>query len=502
MGGTWARNERWIPALVALAAAAVGIGFRGWQIFAEPLWLDEAYSAFAAGKDFAFLWHVVPRYETHPPFYYTLLHLWEAPFGDSLIALRSLGLIAGLATPPVLGWCAAAIARRLGWDARRRAWLVALTFAFACLSFPLIEMTREVRPYPLIILVYALAIRALLGVAERGLRSRAYAAYLLCLTLLLWLHNLGPLWGMALGLALLVTMRWERGGWLRLVGGHAIVALLYLPALAILLDQAPTWVAKTWLQFSWTGLWSRVAMLYTVPGWQGLTALALAILAAIALWPRDRRLLAMLLILALVPLALSIALSVTIAPVFITRTMTPVAVPTLLLLAIGAAGSRPVWLGPIVAFALAANLIAVDIQVRANGPMQDWYRAVAWLQRHVRPGDRILAYPNEGALPMERALRDKGLDWPVDPIPAPVPALGEVGTHPTGSRGVLSLSPERLHAIAQSPTVKAIPTIWLLRLGEKTYDPGDVMLHEIAAGRRFAGSYTDSAIKIAGWRRK
>jgi len=78
-----------------------GIAVRTWHLAADPMWLDEAYSAYAAGHGFAFLWRVVPLYETHPPFYYGLLHLWVSAFGDGLFALRLLGWLAGLATLPV-----------------------------------------------------------------------------------------------------------------------------------------------------------------------------------------------------------------------------------------------------------------------------------------------------------------------------------------------------------------------------------------------------------------
>ena len=82
----------------ACAAAAIGVALRLWAIGREPLWLDEAYSAYAADHGFTFLWQVVPRYETHPPFYYSLLHLWVLAFGDGLLSLRMPGILAGLAT--------------------------------------------------------------------------------------------------------------------------------------------------------------------------------------------------------------------------------------------------------------------------------------------------------------------------------------------------------------------------------------------------------------------
>lgn len=505
------RIERKLLWLAAAMAALAGVALRCWRAFSDPLWLDEAYSAFAAAHGFAYLWRVVPKYETHPPFYYAVLRCWTLAFGDSLIALRALGLLAGVLTPPALAWAADGIGRWLGWTARRRRRLVFVAFMLACLSIPLIEMTREVRPYPLMILAYALAIRALIALAMRrragrGLASGPYAAFLLLVALLLWLHNLGLLWAAALGLALLVAVageRMRRQDWYALSGGLLIVAMIYLPALLILLDQAPTWVTSTWLGFSWGALWPHLGVLYAVPGWQGIAAGALVWLGVAALWragDEARRLAALLLILALVPVLLSIGLTLAVAPVFITRTMTPVAVPTLLLLSIGAVAwdGRAGWVGWAAVGMLAANLFAVELQARAHGPMQDWYGTVAWLQKRFRAGDQIYAYPNEGALPMARALRDKGFDWAIRPIPAEVPAFGEGGWHPTGSRGVVSLPRRRLRQIVDEPTTRAVPTIWLLRLGAETYDRGDAFRAELSRGRHVVRRWRDGPIDVIG----
>jgi len=500
--------------LGALLLAVIGMALRLWHIAAAPMWLDEAYSAYAAGKGFAFLWQVVPRYETHPPFYYSLLRLWSLAFGDTLAAERAFGAVAGLLTPLVIAWTAAAIATWQGWDGRRRHLTMFAAFALACLSIPLVEMTREVRPYPLMILVYAVAVRALIGIARRReagkpIPSGAFAAYLVCLELMLWLHNLGPLWAAALGLAALVALtirRPERTDWGWFVAGHAAVAIFYLPALGILMDQAPTWVRSTWLRFSTQSLIDHLPVLYAVPGWQGLAALALVMLAVAALVrvARGRRLLAMLTILAIVPTALSIALSITVAPVFITRTLTPVAVPWLILLAIGATSQRgrTAWIGVAAILILAANMLAVGVQARRGPPLQNWYGAIEWLEPRRGRDDLILAYPNEGALPLQRALKDKGFAWRVMPVPGAVPALASGGWHPTGSRGVVSLPKTQLDTIARSATVANVGQVWLLRLGASAYDPGDEFLKALKRDRRMTAHFVDGPIDLIGLAKK
>ena len=494
----------------------IGLAVRAWHIGTEPLWLDEAYSAFAADKDWNFLLHIVPKFETHPPLYYSLMHIWAQLFGDSVLAMRMPGLLAGLATPLVMLLAAREAAAWLGWDAERRNRLYLATFGLACVSNALVEMARQVRPYPLMILVYAGALTLMLRLARlraegRPLVGRAFAAYFLLLELMLWLHNLGPLYALSLTIALAILLlgRGQRRadlGWL--TAAHGIVGLFYLPGLAILRDQAPTWVSHTWLRFKldW-GFFDHLTTLYSAPGWPGLFLfLLLGLAIAFLIGARHgRRLAAALLVLALLPVLLAVAVSLAISPVFITRTMTPVAVPAMLLLAVGAAAWTDTrkLLGIGAAVIVGASMLGADVQARMAGPMQHWYPAVAWLSTRFQPGDQVFAYPNEGALPLRFALRDKGFDYPIRSIPGEVPSFNVTGGwYPTGSRGVVSLPRDQLHAIAQQPETQAVPTIWLLRLGAETYDPGDGLLQELHRGRFIVRSWKDGPIDIIGLRRK
>ena len=479
----------------------------------EPMWLDEAYSAYAADHSFAFLWHVVPLYESHPPFYYSLLHLWVLAFGNSVAALRLLGWFAGIATLPVMALVADQAGRWIDWAAENRSRLRLAAIGLASVSLALVEMTREIRPYPLMILCYAAAIGLIVRLACRACQQRpiaggALAAYLILLETLLWLHNLGPLYGLALTLALAIALPLRalgRSDWLWLIAGHLLVAAAYVPGLLILRQQAATWTVHTWLQFhlDW-GLVDHLMTLYGAPGWVGLASLLLSALAVATLVQAQNgvRLAAMLLVLALLPPLLAILLSITVAPIFITRIFTAVAVPAMLLLAIGAsAPGRYRMLGIGAAVLLGASMLTAGVQARLGPPMQDWYRTVDWLAAHFRRGDKVFAYPNEGKLPLFYALRDKGLSLPIRAIPTDVPAL-EIrhGTHPTGTRGVSSLPPAELHAIAEEPGTRAVPTIWLLRLGAKTYDPGDVFLRELHRGRYVVRAWQDGPIDIVGLR--
>lgn len=233
------REEAWRRAILptTVAALAIGLAVRLRHVFAEPLWLDEAYSAFAADHGLAFLWRIVPRYETHPPFYYSLLHLWVRAAGDGVTALRLPGVIAGVATLPLVALAADEAGRALAWARPHRTSVALVAFALACVAIPLVEMTRQVRPYPLMILAYAGATLLLLRLHRRGPDPGLLAGHLLLVELLLWLHNLGILYAATLTAALALVL-WgrpvSRRGWAWLAGGHLSAALLWLPGLRIL----------------------------------------------------------------------------------------------------------------------------------------------------------------------------------------------------------------------------------------------------------------------------
>ncbi len=510
------RSERFravAPLLLALAAALCAIGVRAWGLVAPPLWLDEAYSAFAADHGFGFLWHVVPRYETHPPLYYTILHLWSDAFGRSLLARRALGLVCGVGSVAIAGLAADRLGRLTGRDPIARRWLVALVLTLAAFQPLMVDMTKQVRPYPVMTLGYAIGAYALLRLAEDGAARRAPARRWIALffaaqALVLWLHSLGALFGLSTFLALLVVVPrrgLSRADWAWLVGGQVAAGLVYLPALAILASQAPTWVKSTWLIFEPAGVLDGVSYIYLNWNfWSRLIGLAAAI-AGVAMLVRRRggaRIAGGLLVLALLPVALSILLSATVTPVFLTRTLSAATVPGLLLIGYGLLW--PGWwqfaVAPVL-LALIAPMISVD-QFHAGKPLQNWYGAIAWLAPRVAAGDRVWVYPNEGALPLAYALRDERRRLPLLSVPAPVPAFASGGFNPSGSRGVVSLYPAQIDRLMATPYAKAPSTIWLIRVVPGLYDPDDAMPDALERSRVTIGEWQDGDIDIVGLRRR
>jgi mannosyltransferase len=483
-------------AFAAIIGAA--IWFRFQSLGALPFWLDEGYSAYGAEKGFDFIFGVLPGYETHPPFYTALLHIWAQVAGNSVYAFRLFGVLVGMAALPIF-WLAG---REAGRATGRDPALVGLAaIALAAIVPAIVVATRVTRPYPLIALALVFGVWAALRVA-RGLREegriiwRPYATYLVSLALLFWLHNLGALYVAGLGLGFLILcgpITLVRRFPVAFFAGHAAVALVALPAFLILLDQAPTWAKSTWLGFNPDLLFDQLLLIY---GLSGPAALLCALIVGGWAAAKGGRTPFALFVIAITPVILALLLTLTLMPLFLPRTLVGCSVPLIILLAIGASSSSIL---PRAAFGLLIVLATTQlITIQKFLPGENWYGATAFLKSHVRPGDVIYAYPNEGALPLHYALKEKGLSIPIRPIPEAVPSHDPTGRYPTGSRGVVSLPQYRLEQIANDAQSQRVPTIWLLRLGAEKYDPGDLFLKALLRTRHEVGRWHQEPVFFIG----
>jgi hypothetical protein len=425
-----------------------------------------------------------------------------------------LGLLCGLATLWVAGAVAARLGRQTRMRARERAWLIVAALILVALQPLLVGMSRQVRPYPVMILVYALSLLPLLrlvadGVLRRRPSRAAIAGFFACEALMLWLHSLGVLFGLAMTLALAVAVLrpgLKRADWVWLVGGQLLVGLLYLPAFLIMLHQARTWVKTGWVLFDIHDVPMTVAQIWLDwNGWACLIGLGLAVAGAALLLRRigGVRLLGVLLVMAVLPVLLSIILSATVSPIFLARTLSPTAVPALLLVSLGLAWpGRGAW-AALAGFVLVSGSMGwIDRELGKGGPPQDWYGALAWLGPRMAPGDVVWAYPNEGALPLAYALQDGHRALSLRQVPAPMPALSVPGFHPTGSMGAVSLYPAQIDTLMRTGAAHRPPTIWLLRLSSELYDKDDAMLHALERERVETGRFQSRQIDLIGLRRK
>jgi mannosyltransferase len=479
---------------ILLVACAIAATLNLWDLGTRPFWLDEAYSAWFAELGWRELWFETPRYEPHPPFYYSLLKLWSGVFGSSVQALRAVSVLAATATVAAL----VLAARELAWlcGLRSPTRLLLAAGAIAALSPRIIFAGQEARPYALLLLAFAIALWAWLRLARdfraaRGAPGHAANWALLggATTVLLWLHAIGILYAGSLLAALLIAAAPEasRARWLRLSTVVGIATALWLPCLAMILGRAGEW-GSGWLE--WTparfpgGLMALAGLgrfqEMATPLLAGILVPVLAYVGLRRLADRNRAIGWGLALLVLVPPFAAAALSQFVMPIFLLRTQIGVLAPLYLAVAFALA-ILPARRAAFAGAALAALFLVNLVQMQARPPMERWDAVADAIQAGARPGDAIWVYPNDLHLPLARALAEPRS---IAPIPAPYPALDAAGTRPAGSPAVVALDGRAASAWAGRQSLPPDTGIWLVRGTSGLFDPDDEVLHALAGSGR------------------
>lgn len=468
---------KWLVRSLTATLAAVALALRLIHLDTRPLWLDEAWSHWFSGLEWRTLLDGVIGYDTHPPLYYSALKVWRGMTGDSQLALRSLSVLAAAATLVLV----LALARKIGAkEGQPRAMIAAL--ALASLSPPLIETARQARPYALLILSFAVGLFAILSLARKWCKGgeepswRLWAIYGIAIECTLWLHTLGALHAFALFLALafaLWTFGITRKRLVPFVTTHLLAGFLWLPAASILFEQQKAWAGATWLKFRMELVPAELIRAIAAPGLAGVALMLLALAGVyIAARNRDQRTPAlMLLIAAIVPGAMEILLSHAITPIFLGRTLTPGAIPVILLasMPLAHAHRRAV---PIAATLLAGGfMFAASWQMATQRPEERWNDVGATLARHIGPGDEIWLLPNELLLPFRHANPSLARTVAIRPLPYGFPAMPDDGPHPSGTAAVTSITPETARAIVTDARKRGVKTAWVIMRFPWLFDP-------------------------------
>jgi uncharacterized membrane protein len=463
----------------ALAVRAIGIGIR-------PMWLDEAFSAWFSAQSWDYLWHVVPTYEAHPPFYYSLLKLWRGLFGGDAAALRSLSVLLSIATVPVTMLAA------FEQDKLRptgHGLLAAGLAGFLVAASPmLVILGQEPRPYPLLTLAYAVAILALLRLLRqfRDGGPGSWPSWLMlagAAELVLWSHGLGLLYGISLALALAPAWLGQpvrRGRVVRGLTVAAFVAALYLPCLLMMAGRAQDW-GTNWLGWK-PDMLLQLLVLYSVPVEALTIGSAVAALAMILLikravafaltakgWTADRALL----LLWLGPPLLAAAISAAIVPVFLARTLSGTLVPAYLLIGAAIARGQSPRERRLITAAICITLAPTAVIMSLRPAQERWDLAAAYLARNVQPGDEVWLYPADSALPLNATGRF--IPGRVRAIPQPFPTLTFDGPIRAGWPAVKSVTPGQARDFAADPAVRRVHRIWLVTRQSGIFDPAGDM---------------------------
>jgi mannosyltransferase len=458
----------------------------------RPLWLDETYSAWFSNLPLHELWTRAPLYETHPPLYYTLLKGWSLLAGRSEAGLRSLSVLASVLTVVAIPACARVA--RLGARAERIALLAGLFLATNAAS---IAFAQQARPYALQALAGSLAVfcaamlvRVLASPAPVHTRTPAYAnanasarawalALALCAGLTLWLHNTGVfaalgIWsGMTLGL-LLATKGPRRPQALAVALAGAGALLVWSPFIPMLFEQNAAMAHLSyWVRFSprdtkaaWTVIAGAPSLHYPA---------ALLVLFGLAwLWRRARAQFWLLLCVLTLPVLALAGYSWLVKPLFLSRLFLWLGPAGMVLAALGVATLPARWRAPVVAAILALSLFAVLGFYRYQ--TENWRSLLSGLAHDRRPGDLVLAFPNEVQMPVAYYLPRAAVIY----LPGPFPAMGLARPYVSnpGAPAIAAEDVARLRTLLPGHR-----RVWLIERHAELYDPDSLVMREL--GRRY-----------------
>ncbi|MEO3428814.1 hypothetical protein AAFN88_08160 [Pelagibius sp. CAU 1746] len=504
----------WRPAFAVLLLA--GLGARLMFLGDRALWLDEAYSVWFSDQDWTYLWQSVPQFETHPPLYYSLLKLWRA-FGSTETSLRLLSVLANTATIVLV-----ALAGHL---AAPRPYKLPLALAAALLfaAAPLqLIYAQEARPYALLVLAMAIVLCSAIWIvthperASRRLtqlhrRDRAALAAFLALgvgmAMLLWMHNLGIVFAAVLAaiLAAWWICRGRRGAalFVNLLAAALLAVTLYAPNIPNLLLQVRSVSAQFWLEIPTPAqLYLMTELIYgqlQIAFWgsaekhlvQLVVAVPLGVLGVRGIWrltaeSPDRRWVAWLLLgTAFGPTLVMLALTYSVQPVMMERTLLPVQVPWMLLCAAAPFAVRPdraaLVAGLFIAIAVVnlGGFVANQATQEHREEERPWRAIAQQIAQSNAPDAPVILLPNSAGLPLAYYDDLLNLGLTMQPLPAPYPVRGEVHSYPAGGQGVPAMDAAALHRLAEA--TGDAPTVWLITRFEVLFDPQRLVRHSLAA---------------------
>jgi mannosyltransferase len=419
---------------VALSVVViVGFLLRLPTLVSRSVWMDEAYSYWFMTLSWADLWFKVPFYETHPPFYYSLLKLWTMLAGSSEAGMRSLSVLASLVTIALTGFAP----RLLGLGKRydRVGIVAALLLAFNAGS---IEYAQQARPYALQTLFCTLMIVASTMLLKRMLIDERQGAVIkaqrliyvslgLCSGIVLWLHNTSPfiILGNWLGLfaTILLFSRHKRYDLVVSIKALVIALVVWSPCVPITLIESRTVATAFWATISPNML-----------GWPftlaagGKFAFFPAIIVCALGWfqvYKARKPLALYSAAILLAPVLGVFLaSYLFTPIFVVRTFEWMAPLFLFLVALGLfVPGKMEKLKFVILPIILLLCIGQDIKYYRT-PGQDLRGAAQYLASNYKPGDLVLVYPNELEVGLHYYLTQLPNSFELAAIPARYPAIG------------------------------------------------------------------------------
>ncbi|MFM0740782.1 hypothetical protein PQQ51_26365 [Paraburkholderia xenovorans] len=414
----------------------------------RSVWMDEAYSYWFSNLSWTALWTQTPFYETHPPFYYSLLKIWTWAAGSSEAGMRSLSVAASLATVAVTAFAP----RLLGFGNRydRIGFVAAFLLAINQGS---IEYAQQARPYAMqtlfatlmIVASAALLKRLLIDARDSAESSSLKLAYLpagIYAGVTLWLHNTSPfiIFGNWIGMfgAVLLFSTNRRRDLIVSIKALLVALLIWAPCIPIAFIESKTVAGSFWASISpkmltWPFTLAAGGKFAFVP------ASVVAVLAWLRLYKTSRAFAVYVVGVVFIPVAGVFTASYLIKPIFVTRTFEWIAPVFLFVVALGLfLPGRMQKLKFVILPVMALMCVGQDIgYYRSN--TQDLRGAAQYLASKYQPGDLVMVYPNELQLGLDYYTRDQSVTLNIAALPAAYPAVDMPRPYLQSNKGAPSI---------------------------------------------------------------
>lgn len=500
--GPLSERSFWIIVALILVAA---LAFRVPGLATRSLWIDELFTEWFAARSFTELWTDVPQFETHPPFYYSILKLWTLLFGNSELGLRSLSVVVSLATVLVV-----AISGRVldaGWRGRAAGLLGA---ALLAVNYASIREAQNARPYALQGLVCTIAILAALVLVIRlmspsgddGRRQNwivSTAVLGISAGIGLWIHNTGffiaaGIWlGLALTLIFAPPEQRLRNFGIFFAAG-IITLLVWMPYLPIFLEQSRKFMGLAfWLTPKPRDLYSAW-LLMTGDSWLQAVLPTALLLFGLCRFMRCAPVPALVTsIILLVPLYAVLAVSFGLKPIYIQRLFVWMVPAGLTIIALGiVTATQARW--PRVLLGLVVIVLAIVRTVDDyDRPIDDWKAISSEIAANAKPGDVVIAVPAEGSIAVDYYAGRHPNFPPVVCVPGCYPQRDLPRTY-MSNFGAPVIIPEDTAIVDRALATHS--RVWLVQVSISLYDPKGLIRSRIAASRKFVRYTGNSLAKV------
>lgn len=354
----------------------------------QPFWRDEAYSALFVQQSIP---DIIAKSSFEPPVYYILLHFWIKLFGQSEIAVRSLSMAGYALSVAVVGY----------WAERqfRKHWLSWFTPLFYALNPMILYYAFEARAYGWYMLFIALSFYAYTGKNWRlfilscvfGFYTHLYMVFV---PFTAAVHYVATNW---------TELRRKTPGqilWDPMLRALVITGVGIAPWFVRILSVAPqmksSWYYPVDLQLVKSVIGNMFVGYEGTPWfmWRQTRYLSLIILglSLVSIVPRrTRKDNLFYFLMAVVPLAVIIAISMTIKPLYVNRYLMPVAVAEVLLIPLAFAAIRHGLTQKILAGVGLAAVVAFSCWYPAQHPKQDLRSTMREINSIIGPRDVIYA---------------------------------------------------------------------------------------------------------------